>query len=72
MACDGALVKPFYDSKVGRCRLYSARTWVRTVDPRRAWFQRLKLNYDKLLSSFAVNCNLRHYGKECYRAKLTC
>ena len=28
----------------------------------RAWFQQLKLKYDKLLSSFALNCNLRHYS----------
>jgi hypothetical protein len=25
----------------------------------------LKLKYDKLLSNFAFNCNLRHYIKEC-------
>ena len=27
-------------------------------------FQLWKLKYDKLLSSFAFNCNLRHYSKE--------
>jgi len=25
----------------------------------------LKLKYDKLLSDFAFNCNLRHYGMAC-------
>ena len=29
----------------------------------RAWFQRLKLIYDRLLSSFAFNFNLRRYNK---------
>ena len=27
-------------------------------------FQRLKLTYDKLLSKFAFNCNLRHYTEK--------
>jgi hypothetical protein len=27
----------------------------------RAWFQRLKLEYDQLLSNFAFNVNLRRY-----------
>ena len=36
-----------------------------TVDPTLAFrdFQCLKLKCDKLLSSFAFNCNLRHYTK---------
>jgi len=29
-----------------------------------AWFQRLKLNYDVPLSSFAFDCNLRRYNLE--------
>ena len=36
---------------VGRCSVQ--------VDP--AWFQRLNLKCDKLLSNFGFNCNLRHY-----------
>ena len=44
--------------KVGRCRLTPPR-----VD--RAWFQRLKINCDDPLSSFAFNVNLRHYGEAC-------
>jgi hypothetical protein len=34
------------------------------VDPALAFrdFQLLKLNYDKLLSNLAFNCNLRHYS----------
>jgi len=28
-----------------------------------AWFQRLKLKHENLLSSFASNFNLRHYTK---------
>jgi hypothetical protein len=27
-----------------------------------AWFQRLKLKFDQVRSSFAFNCNFRHYS----------
>jgi len=30
----------------------------------------LKLNYDKLLSNFAFNCNLRHYIEGTYAVRL--
>jgi hypothetical protein len=43
-----------WDAKGGRCNL-------KGVEPRveSAWFHRLKLEYDELLSSFAFNFNLR-------------
>jgi len=49
------------DHPVGRCRFTVPRVFA--VDPKFAFrnFQRLKLRYDKLLSNFAFNCNLRHY-----------
>ena len=50
--------------KVGWCRLTPGLN-SRPRDPTLAFrnFQRLKLKYDKLLSNFAFNCNLRHYIK---------
>ena len=49
-----------YPTTVGQCRLtpgFCSR-------PQLAFrnFQRLKLKYDELLSSFAINCKLRHYS----------
>ena len=44
--------------KVGRYRLNRVDSHVES-----AWFKRLKLRYDKLLSSFAFNFNLRRYTK---------
>jgi hypothetical protein len=41
------------------CRLTPVDTHVET----RAWFQLLKLSYDKLLSTFAFNLNVRHYNE---------
>jgi hypothetical protein len=37
-----------------------------------AWFQRLKVKYDKLLSSFAFNINVHPYSKRCYPVPRTC
>jgi hypothetical protein len=42
---------------VGRCKLKRVESRVES-----AWFERLKLRYDKLLSSFAFNFNLRRYN----------
>jgi len=41
---------------VGRCRFKRVETSVES-----AWFQRLKLEYDELLSNLAFNLNLRRY-----------
>ena len=47
------------NTKAGRCRLKPVETSVE-----RAWFQRLKRTYDKLLISiFAFNLNVRLYNK---------
>jgi hypothetical protein len=46
-------------NKVGRCRLKSVEARVES-----AWFQRMKLKYDKPLSNHAFNFNLRRYIKE--------
>ena len=45
--------------QVGRCKLAPAETRVEG-----AWFQLLKLQNDKLLSSFAFNINLRRYSED--------
>ena len=44
----------------------AGRPWVFAVDPTCAFrnFQRLKLLYDKMLSNFAFNCNLRHFSPD--------
>ena len=54
----GGGLNPFAWPKVRRCRLEQ-------VEPRveSAWFQRLKLSLDKLVSSCAFNVNLRRYTK---------
>ena len=44
-------------SKAGRGKLTGVETRVQS-----AWFQRLKLKYDKLLSSFAFEFNWRQYS----------
>ena len=45
-------------SEVGRCRLIRATN---VESAWSAWVKRLKLTYDKLLSSFDFNFNLRRY-----------
>ena len=39
-------------------QIYTIKTG---VGEKRLWFQRLKLPYHEMLSSFAFNCNLRFY-----------
>jgi len=51
---DGVI--PYMD-RVGRCTLKVFKSRVDST-----WFQCLKLKYDKLLSSFAFNFNLRRYN----------
>jgi len=46
--------------KVGRCRLTASKPVLKVQC---LWFQRLKLQYDELLSNFAFNFNLRRYIK---------
>ena len=55
-AAAASLESHLVSSEVGRCRLNRVETCVES-----AWFQRLKLNYDEPLSSFAFNFNSRHY-----------
>ena len=55
-ALEGGGVGECIHAVVGRCRLTPGfRSWPH------ACFQLLKLKYEKLLSSFAFNCNLRPY-----------
>jgi len=46
------------DSEVGRCRLTPGLTPLN-----RAWFQRLKQEYDEPLSNFVFNFNMRRYSE---------
>jgi hypothetical protein len=47
-----------YLNKVGWCKLKLVETRIES-----AWYQRLKLNYDNLLSSSAFNLNVWHYNE---------
>jgi len=49
---------------VGRCTLTASKP---VLKAKRLWFQRLKIEYHKLLSTFAFNFNLRRYATGCYR-----
>jgi hypothetical protein len=50
---------PAQYTEVGRCRLTVSKPMLKAPDTKRS-----KLKYDKLLSSFAVNFNLRRYTEE--------
>ena len=55
-----------------RARAGSGSPRVITVDPALAFnacLQRLKLTYEKLLSNFAFNLNLRHYPWACWASR---
>jgi len=56
---------------VGRCRLTPGwkQLTPRLLSGTFREFQRLKVKYDKPLSSFAFKCNLRHYALEAMRCE---
>ena len=54
------------DAWWGSSRLTRRTSWILQLTPRLLsgtfrGFQRLKLKHEKLLTNFAINCNLRHY-----------